>query len=267
LRRGTQQRNAQEVDDLIESMGAQLSADVSAEEAALALTVPAELAERAVDVLLEVALEPAFTEEEVASARRRLIAGLQNDLDEPSSVAGRALITLGYGPMHPYGHPAHGFKREVETFTRDDVLAFHATRYRQPGSVLVVVGHQPVTELSAFAKARLEGRKWPEGGVVPALDFRQMPPPPGLRAVAVHKPDSTQAQVRIVAPGLPRNSPRYPEAIVANHMGIEILGVSCISNMAAGILPQPLTEEEVIETTHKVRGDFIALLEGVIDRL
>ena len=58
-----------------------------------------------------------------------------------------------------------------------------------------------------------------------------------------------------------------PEAIVANHMGIEILGVSCISNMAAGILPQPLTEEEVIETTHKVRGDFIALLEGVIERL
>ena len=58
-----------------------------------------------------------------------------------------------------------------------------------------------------------------------------------------------------------------PEAIVANHMGIEILGVSCISNMAAGILPQPLTEEEVIETTHKVRGDFIALLESVIERL
>ena len=40
-----------------------------------------------------------------------------------------------------------------------------------------------------------------------------------------------------------------PEAIVARHMGIEVLGISCISNMAAGILPQPLTEEEVIETT------------------
>jgi purine-nucleoside phosphorylase len=58
-----------------------------------------------------------------------------------------------------------------------------------------------------------------------------------------------------------------PEAIVARHMGIEVLGISCISNMAAGILPQPLTEEEVIETTHRVRGDFIALLEGIIERL
>jgi purine-nucleoside phosphorylase len=58
-----------------------------------------------------------------------------------------------------------------------------------------------------------------------------------------------------------------PEAIVARHMGIEVLGLSCISNMAAGMLPQPLTEEEVIETTSRVRGQFIALLEGILDRL
>ena len=58
-----------------------------------------------------------------------------------------------------------------------------------------------------------------------------------------------------------------PEAIVARHMGIEVLGLSCISNMAAGMLPEPLTEEEVIETTSRVRGQFIALLEGILDRL
>jgi len=58
-----------------------------------------------------------------------------------------------------------------------------------------------------------------------------------------------------------------PEAIVARHMGIEVLGISCISNMASGILAQPLTEEEVIETTSRVRGSFIGLLEGIIERL
>ena len=58
-----------------------------------------------------------------------------------------------------------------------------------------------------------------------------------------------------------------PEAIVARHMGIEVLGISCISNMAAGILPQPVTAEEVIETTGRVRGQFIALLEGILGRL
>lgn len=58
-----------------------------------------------------------------------------------------------------------------------------------------------------------------------------------------------------------------PEAIAARHMGLEVLGVSCISNMAAGVLPQPLRHDEVLETTRRVRGSFIALLEGIIERL
>ena len=52
-----------------------------------------------------------------------------------------------------------------------------------------------------------------------------------------------------------------PEAIVARHMGIDVLGISCITNMAAGVLPQPLNHEEVLETARRVRGTFIALLE------
>ena len=58
-----------------------------------------------------------------------------------------------------------------------------------------------------------------------------------------------------------------PEAIAARHMGIEVLGISCITNMAAGVLPQPLDHAEVMETARRVRGQFIALLEGIIGRL
>jgi purine-nucleoside phosphorylase len=58
-----------------------------------------------------------------------------------------------------------------------------------------------------------------------------------------------------------------PEAIAARHMGIEVLGVSCITNMAAGVLPQPLDHAEVMETTRRVRGQFVALLEEIVERL
>jgi purine-nucleoside phosphorylase len=58
-----------------------------------------------------------------------------------------------------------------------------------------------------------------------------------------------------------------PEAIVARHMGMDVLGVSCISNMAAGMQASALSAEEVIATTTRVQGDFIRLLEAIIGRL
>jgi purine-nucleoside phosphorylase len=58
-----------------------------------------------------------------------------------------------------------------------------------------------------------------------------------------------------------------PEAIAARHMGMEVLGISCITNMAAGVLPGLLSHEEVLETARRVRGAFITVLGGVIERL
>ena len=58
-----------------------------------------------------------------------------------------------------------------------------------------------------------------------------------------------------------------PEAIVARHMGIDVLGISCITNPAAGVLPQPLVHDEVMEVARRVRAEFASLLEGTIERL
>ena len=55
-----------------------------------------------------------------------------------------------------------------------------------------------------------------------------------------------------------------PEAIVARHMGLEVLGISCITNMAAGISDAPINHEEVIATGDAVRETFAELLRRVI---
>ena len=88
--------------------------------------------------------------------------------------------------------------------------------------------------------------------------------------VAVHGPSyETPAEIRVLrtigadAVGMST----VPETIVARQMGIEVLGLSCITNAAAGVLPKPLDHNEVMTVAGQVRGVFAALLEGIIGRL
>lgn len=58
-----------------------------------------------------------------------------------------------------------------------------------------------------------------------------------------------------------------PEVIAARHMRMKVLGISCVTNMAAGILDQPINHIEVLETGERVKGQFVALLRAVIPRM
>ena len=58
-----------------------------------------------------------------------------------------------------------------------------------------------------------------------------------------------------------------PEVIAANHSGMEVLGISCITNMAAGILDQPLNHQEVMDTAERVRVNFTALVKSIIGNI
>lgn len=58
-----------------------------------------------------------------------------------------------------------------------------------------------------------------------------------------------------------------PEAIVATHSSMKVLGISCITNMASGILDQPLNHEEVIDVAGKVRVKFVGLVKGILEEL
>ena len=58
-----------------------------------------------------------------------------------------------------------------------------------------------------------------------------------------------------------------PEAIAARHCGLQVVGVSCITNMAAGVLDRPLDHSEVMATAQRVKGDFTRLLEIILDVL
>jgi len=58
-----------------------------------------------------------------------------------------------------------------------------------------------------------------------------------------------------------------PEVIAASHLGIKVLGISCVTNMAAGILPQKLTHQEVMDTGERVKDTLASLLRTVIPKM
>lgn len=123
------------------------------------------------------------------------------------------------------------------------------------------------------------GPRFPDMSEVYSLRLRQIadaaaaathvPVAHGVYA-AVHGPSyETPAEIRylrsIGADAVGMST--VPEAIAARHMNVEVLGISCITNMAAGVLPGTLNHEEVLETARRVRGSFVALLGGIIERL
>jgi purine-nucleoside phosphorylase len=88
--------------------------------------------------------------------------------------------------------------------------------------------------------------------------------------VALHGPSyETPAEIRYLR-GIGADAvgmSTVPEAIVGRHMGMEVLGISCITNAAAGVLPQPLAHDEVMEVARRVADKFSNLLEGTVERI
>ncbi|PRR83315.1 purine-nucleoside phosphorylase [Clostridium vincentii] len=91
----------------------------------------------------------------------------------------------------------------------------------------------------------------------------------GIYAMMTGPTYETPAEVRMVraigadAVGMST----VPEVIVANHCGLKVIGISCLTNMAAGILDKPLNHNEVIETSNRVKNDFMSLMSSLIEAL
>lgn len=210
-RRGTRRRSGPRIDEAIESLGAELGSDADEDASFFGLSAPLESLSRCLGVLAEVAVEPVFPAREVGRLRRRELAALLHDLDEPGVVADRALQQAAWG-HHPYGHPPEGTAGHLAAVRRADLVAFHRAHYRPCGATVIVVGPSPAEEVLGLVRRRFA--RW---RAAPAE--RPAPPPQpslGRSVLLVDKPDLTQTQIRIASPGFARASPDYTAGLVTS---------------------------------------------------
>lgn len=210
-RRGAGRRRGTAIDDLVESLGADLGGGAEEDATVHGLSAPVEVLPRLLEVLADVVTRPTFPLAEFERLRRREQAELAHDADEPGTVADRALLEAVYGG-HPYGHAVEGRGRDLARMRRRDALVFHDRWFGSEAALLVVTGSVDPAQAFAEAERRL-GRWRPAPELAPDLDPAARGP---RRVIVVDKPDATQAHVRIGGAGIPRRSPDYFAALLAN---------------------------------------------------
>lgn len=212
IRRGTQQRGAQEFAEAVEFLGADVDSSAGYETTVVTAEFLAKDVSEGLGLVAEMVLRPAFEKGELKRERADVLAGLQARYESPGSIADLCYPAFLYGD-HPYGRPVDGRPTTVEDISRKDVRRFYDRYYRANNAIAVIVGDFPAQEL--IAQVRAAFRDWRSGGPPPTPP----PDPPAVRSrriLLVDKPGTTQAQIRMGNVAISRRDPAYVVAQVAN---------------------------------------------------
>jgi zinc protease len=212
LDRGTTHRSADVVAEELDERGVALRISTARHTTALSCTCLAEDFDDVLAIVLDTMRHPIFPETEVAKRRAETLNALRQDEDNPAVRAAEVLFDLLYGSAHPYGRRAKGTVDTVSRMTRDDLVAFHRTRYRPALLSLVIVGDVEPARARDRAARELEG--W--AGAV-ASD----PPPPATqtrRQAAITIAGKSQSDIAYGFTSIKRLDPRYYAYWVMNNV-------------------------------------------------
>ena len=214
LREGAGTLDANRIAATLEDLGAELGSDGSRDMAEIQLRSLAECKLRApaLDVLRQMLLAPTFPEDSLKRERARSLVRLQQALQSPGEVAGRAFLQALYG-AHPYARHPDGSEAGLKAITRADVVEFYRRHYVGANAVLALVGDLRSDEARALAQQLLGDL--PAGAPPAAL------PPVPERTKAERKTlqhPASQTHILMGQPGMTRTDPDYFPLLVGNHI-------------------------------------------------
>jgi zinc protease len=211
LKAGTKTRNAQQIADEIETLGASLDISVDEDATSVGFTSMTPNYPAALDVVTDVLQNSVFAKDEVERTRKRRLAALEQQADDPSSTATRVFQEVVFG-AHPYAHLVLGHEADVSKMTQADLLAFYKKSFRPANTSVIVVGDVTVDAAIDLITRKVGGWKG---------DTSATPPPPdatprGRELTLVNRADAPQSQLRIGHLGVARSHPDYFPLIMAN---------------------------------------------------
>jgi zinc protease len=206
LDEGAGTRDALQIADAIDYLGASLSASSSSDAASVELHVPVARLGDALPIMADVALRPTFPDAELKRVREELLTSILEAADDPASLVQFAFPRLVYGPSHRYGTVSVGTAASLKGLTTADLTQFHKSRYVPSNGTLIVTGDVEPGAVTAQLEAAFGSWKGPAATPI------QLPAAPQLSARKVYlvdKPGAPQSQIRIGWIGVPRSTPDY----------------------------------------------------------
>jgi zinc protease len=222
LDEGSGDRSAIEMHEALAALGAQFDTDIGSDATVASVTVLSRFAARALAILSDMVVRPAFREHDFARVRQLRLHRLTQVKDMPGAVADRAFLKLVYGE-HPYGHSPIGSETSLAAIELDDVRGFHARAIRPPAATLIAVGdcdHTGIVGLASEAFADWSGPGDAEVSAGGSL-------PQAARINIVPRPGAPQSELRIGQVAVRRDTPDYHPLVVAN----TILGGQFVSRI------------------------------------
>lgn len=211
LDEGTRQRNAVTIADQIEGLGGYLASGADWDSCGVSAGGLAQHTAFCVDLVAEVAREPAFDPAETARMRALRLAELERLLADPATLAGRAFARALYRD-HVYARSLVGTPETIARITREDCAAFWERHLTNRGSFLLAAGD--IDPEALFA--RLSEAIGELGPAAPATPPPLDHAPPGPEVHVVDLPQGAQAELRVGHLGVPRNHPDRPTLLLLN---------------------------------------------------
>ena len=246
LNDGTLQHDEDALARLFADLGAVYGVHTDADRSGVnlrTLSAPATRA-AAVDVLVDILQAPQFPSAAFERERKRALSALQESLVQPAGLAERA--------FYPRLFPGHGYgsvisQDSLQAITRDDLMAFHAARWRAAGSVLTLVGD--ISRADAGLLAERIARAMPAGAPPPAVTAPVAPVQVG--EVMIAHP-AAQAHLLLGQQGVAYGDPDYVSLMVANYV------------LGGGGFSSRLTDEvrEKRGLTYGVSSQFVPMHAG-----
>lgn len=228
LDQGTTTRNAVQIAEENERLGATLTTQAGLDRTAVFLAVVSPNLAPGLDLLADVVRNPAFAAEDLQRVRAQQLAAIEQERTSPNGIGGRVLPGLLYGKTHPYGRPFSGLGNTdaVQALDRDDLVAFHQRWIRPDNARLFVVSDRPLAELQPLLQARFG--EWKAPAVAKgSKDFSAALPAPKPRIVLVDRPQSPQSLI-LGAEVLPVSG---KDDLVAFNAANEVIGNGFLSRI------------------------------------